>query len=294
MRYRCAPGMFSWERAQTANSTARQRPRGSRLLPRKRRAAYPASKRAAGPYYGWMSQAWILEIFARALPAAAKAAGVVLEEQTEIVAVDGSTGSVAITTSRGLLSAAAFVNCCGAWAAMVQRPRGSKGRIAGAPDSDLHPGAGPALSVVPRKGQMATVLMQGAPQLQHVVRTPEIYLVPRGDGRIAIGATVEDAGFDLQVEAAVVDRLVSQAAELWPPVRPAAVIDKWAGLRPGTRDDLPLIGSAGPPNCWLATGHFRNGILLAPATGRVVRQLLEGKPTDAAMDAFALERLSSR
>ena len=229
----------------------------------------------------------------RALPAAAKAAGVVLEEQTEIVAVDGSAGSVAITTSRGLLSAAAFVNCCGAWAATVQQSRGSKGRIAGAPDIDLCPGANPALSVVPRKGQMATVLSQGDPQLQHVVRTPEIYLVPRGDGRIVIGATVEDAGFDLQVEAAAIDRLLSQAAELWPPVRPAAVIDKWAGIRPGTIDDLPLIGNAGSPNCWLATGHFRNGILLAPGTGRVVRQLIEGKPTDAVMDAFAVERLSS-
>jgi glycine oxidase len=64
------------------------------------------------------------------------------------------------------------------------------------------------------------------------------------------------------------------------------VVDSWSGLRPGTSDALPLMGSAGRPHCWVATGHFRNGILLAPATGLIVRQLLEGSPPEVQLADF--------
>ena len=94
-----------------------------------------------------------------------------------------------------------------------------------------------------------------------------------------IGATVERVGFDRRVDPATVERLPAMAAELWPPIASAPVVESWTGLRPGTRDGLPLIGNAGQPHCWVATGHFRNGILLAPATGLIVRQLLRRQPT---------------
>jgi glycine oxidase len=71
----------------------------------------------------------------------------------------------------------------------------------------------------------------------------------------------------------------------------APVVESWSGLRPGTPDELPLIGSAGVPQCWMATGHFRNGILLAPATALIVRQLLQGKPPEVSLAAFLPGRL---
>ena len=125
-----------------------------------------------------------------------------------------------------------------------------------------------------------------------MLRTPDVYLVPRGDGRIVVGATLERVGFDRQVESTAVDGLLALAASLWPPIAAAPVVDRWAGLRPGTSDGLPLIGRAEAPNCWLATGHFRNGILLAPATALVMRQAIEGSAPEIALGSFSVERLA--
>jgi glycine oxidase len=206
-----------------------------------------------------------------ALPLAAVAAGVDLRQETEVLAVTSQAGSVQVKTQHGTMTAGAFVNCCGAWAARVRHP-------------DL-PNQ-PAAAIEPWKGQMLTVRMPPPLDLQYVLRGPEVYLVPRGEGLIVIGATVERAGFDRRVEPAVIERLQAQAAELWPPIASAPVIESWSGLRPGTGDELPLIGSAGEPHCWIAAGHFRNGILLAPATGLVVRQLLQGSPPAVSLEAF--------
>jgi glycine oxidase len=206
-----------------------------------------------------------------ALPIAAAAAGVDLQQETEVLAVASQDSSVEITTQSGTASAGAFVNCCGAWAASVR-----------------HPGLKrpPAAAVEPWKGQMLTVRLPPPLDLQYVLRSPEVYLVPRGEGLIVIGATVERAGFDRRVEPLAVERLRALAAELWPPIASAPVVESWSGLRPGTSDGLPLIGSAGMPHCWIATGHFRNGILLAPATGLIVRQLLQGSPPEVSLAAF--------
>jgi glycine oxidase len=163
------------------------------------------------------------------------------------------------------MSAGSFVNCCGAWAGKVQ----------------------PAASAAePWKGQMHTVQLPAGLELPYVLRTPEVYLVPRGDGSVVVGATVERVGFDRQVEPSASAWLGVLAADLWPPIGSAPVVTSWTGLRPGTRDGLPLIGGAGEPNCWMATGHFRNGILLAPATGLLVRQLLQGETPAVELAAF--------
>jgi glycine oxidase len=252
---------------------------------RTRISAEAAQVQVPGLNRGNRSLLWLAESsldprdLCAALPLAVTAAGVALQESTPVTSVTSTGASVEITTAAGRLSAGAFVNCCGAWAATVhQQPRSLNET---------------GETVEPRKGQMVTVHMaQAAPQLKHVLRSPEVYLVPRGDGRIVIGATVERVGFDRQIEAKAIQVLLSQAASLWPPVAAGTVVDSWAGLRPGTRDDLPLLGSAGESSCWLATGHFRNGILLAPATGRVLRQLIEGSATSIALDAFRVARLS--
>ena len=186
-----------------------------------------------------------------ALPLAAASAGVIIEEETEILAVETRSGSVTALTSRGAVAAGSFVNCCGAWAGNVKESFRTSGDLA----------------IVPRKGQMIEVQLEGVAQLESVLRTPDIYLVPRGAGRIAAGATLERVGFDRQVEPAVSGHLLRLAADLWPAMAEAHVVKSWTGLRPGTSDDLPVMGSLHSPNCWIATGHFRNGILLAPATG---------------------------
>ena len=210
-----------------------------------------------------------------ALPLAAVAAGVDLQQETEVLEVTSQGSSVEVRTQSGTASAGAFVNCCGAWAAAVR-----------------HAGLERTLAAVePRKGQMIAVRVPPPVDLLYVVRSPEIYLVPRGNGLIVIGATVERAGFDRRVEPWVVERLHAQAAKLWPPIASAPVVESWSGLRPGTSDGLPIIGSAGLPHCWIATGHFRNGILLAPATGLIVRQLLQGSPPEVSLAAFFPGRL---
>jgi glycine oxidase len=211
-----------------------------------------------------------------ALPLAAAAAGVALQEGIEVLAVNSRDSAVEVQTQSGTVRAGAFVNCCGAWAGGV--------RYSGLP----HP---PAAAVEPRKGQMLAVQLPPPLDLPCVLRSPEVYLVPRGEGRIVIGATVERAGFDRRVEPLILERLRAEAAELWPPIACAPVVEGWSGLRPGTPDELPLIGSAGLPGCWLATGHFRNGILLAPATGLIVRQLLQAEPPEVSLAAFLPGRL---
>ena len=207
-----------------------------------------------------------------ALPLAVAAAGVVLEEGTEVLSVRSQADSVAIATSKGTMTAGAFVNCSGAWAAGIQ-----------------HPGLQrqPAAGVEPWKGQIFTVRVEPPSDLAYVLRSPEVYLVPRGGGNIVVGATVERVGFDRRVDPLTVRRLQAQAAELWPPIALAPVVESWTGLRPGTSDGLPVIGSAGEPRCWVATGHFRNGILLAPATGLIVRQLLQDSRPPVGIEAFA-------
>jgi glycine oxidase len=226
----------------------------------------------AGRSFFWMEEASLdPRDLCAALPLAAAAAGVDLQEGTEVLAVRSQANSVEITTQNGTVSAGVFVNCCGAWSAQVQHP-----------ELERQPAAG----VEPWKGQIFMVRLDPPIDLPYVLCAPEVYMVPRGGGQIVIGATVERVGFDRRVDPLVVEELHGLAAKLWPPIASAAVVESWSGLRPGSRDGLPLIGSAGQPHCWVATGHFRNGILLAPATGLIVRQLLQGSTPAVSLAAF--------
>jgi glycine oxidase len=112
--------------------------------------------------------------------------------------------------------------------------------------------------------------------IMHVVRAndPDIYLLPRLGGLIAVGATVEEAGFDKRVDPDVAKKLQSAAAAIIPSLADAKIHESWAGLRPGTPDDLPIIGQTEMPGYFVATGHYRNGILLAPVTAKVISELI--------------------
>jgi glycine oxidase len=173
---------------------------------------------------------------------------------------------IEVRTSAGSYLASAVVNCQGAWS--------------GAP-------------VKPRKGQMLYLWPQRTGLLEHVVRAPEIYLVPRSSGKILVGATVEDVGFDKVVQPEIIQKLQAAAAHYLPELAQADITESWAGLRPGSPDDLPLIGPAGVPGIFVASGHFRNGILLAPITAQIVADLVTGQALSTDISAFSPARFAA-
>ena len=167
-----------------------------------------------------------------------------------------------VETGSGVRQAGAVLLCAGAWSG---------------------PLAPFALPLEPVRGQILS-LDGTRPTLRHMLVSDDVYLVPKRDGSVVVGATVERSGFDCRVTAAGMAALLAAALRVAPALREARFRDGWAGLRPATPDALPAIGPApGLAGLFVAAGHFRNGVLLAPVTGRLVAELLLGKalPEDA-------------
>jgi glycine oxidase len=140
--------------------------------------------------------------------------------------------------------------------------------------------------VRPVKGQTLRLRLAGAPRLQHVVRGSvrgqPIYLVPRADGRIVVGASVEEVGFDDRPRAGAVYELLRDAQTVLPELGEAELEELCTGFRPGSPDNAPIIGPTALPGLFHATGHYRNGILLTPITADAVAGLLtDGRLPDA-------------
>jgi glycine oxidase len=137
-------------------------------------------------------------------------------------------------------------------------------------------GAGPP--VRPVKGQILELRVRGGMDdpLTRIVRTPRCYLVARGDGQVVLGATMEEQGFDTTVTADGVYRLLEAAWEVLPEVAELELVRALAGLRPGTPDNAAVVGPGELEGLIWATGHWRNGVLLAPLTGELVADLLAG------------------
>jgi glycine oxidase len=125
--------------------------------------------------------------------------------------------------------------------------------------------------VRPAKGQMVSLRADGL-KVGRVIWGEKIYIVPRNDGRILAGATVEYVGFDKQVTAGGIEKILSAAIEVIPEFANARIEETWAGLRPDSPDHLPIVGPTDIDGLMIATGHFRSGVLLTPITARLVRQ----------------------
>ena len=197
---------------------------------------------------------------ARALAAAARAAGAELRTGGEVVnGVWDGERLVGVRTAAGdELRAATVVLANGAWSGATPW---------------LPPEARPP--VRPVKGEVVELgSRDGEPPCGRILASERVYLVPRGDGRLIVGATVEEHGFDTTVTAGGVHELLREAYRLLPEVAEMELLGTIAGLRPGTPDNLPRIGPGAVEGLTLATGHYRNGILLAPLTAeRIVAQL---------------------
>jgi glycine oxidase len=141
--------------------------------------------------------------------------------------------------------------------------------------------------VRPVKGEVVELRARdGSPPCERILASERVYLVPRADGRLVVGATVEERGFDTAVTAGGVHELLREAYRLLPDVAEMELLDAVAGLRPGTPDNLPLVGPGAVEGLLLATGHYRNGILLAPLTAEKIAATLAGEPAPELQEAW--------
>ena len=208
----------------------------------------------------------------RALLAACASLGVTVHSNAGRVIVEhDERKALGVATNDGFFAAGAVINAAGAWAASVE---------------NLPPNCVP--NVVPIKGQMLSLSVPVA-LIRRAIWVPNVYLVPRDDGRLLVGATVEDCGFDTRVTACGIHALLNAALEAIPALSDFAITETWAGLRPGTADGKPFIGPSPLERYFVATGHFRNGILLAPITATLIADAVAGR-SDETLRLFALDR----
>jgi glycine oxidase len=207
----------------------------------------------------------------RALAASAVTRGASLVCGRPVTALLVEGGRVAgVRTGADVLRAPVVVNAAGAWA----------GRLEGDPEPP---------PVEPVRGQIATFVV--APALvRHVVWSARGYLVPRPDGRLLAGTTLENAGFDKSVTAGGLRAVLDIALEIAPRLVDVPVVDTWAGLRPGTPDGWPILGAGGLGGLFHAAGLYRNGILLGPLAGELVARLAMGRPPGVDLAPFAVTR----
>ncbi|MGH9778294.1 MAG: glycine oxidase ThiO [Candidatus Acidiferrales bacterium] len=206
-----------------------------------------------------------------ALLEAARAAGVRFRAGTVAEpAIEGARAAGVRTSEGELVAAGIVVNAAGCWASQL----GEHGRR-------LTP-------TRPVRGQM--IALRGDAEkslLRHVVRSPRGYILPRADGRLVCGSTTENAGYDKSLTPGGLRQLLSAAIELVPAAASLPFADAWAGLRPDSPDHLPILGATDIENYFVATGHYRNGILLAPITAQLVGDVVLGCKPQISLESFS-------
>ncbi len=204
---------------------------------------------------------------------AAKASGVEFREGVTVKSIQKQKGRVTkIRTSEGELQADHYVLATGSWV------------------KELLP-----LPVRPVKGQMMSLQMPRKPYpLQRVLFGPGTYLVPRQDGRLIVGATVEEVGWTANNTPGGIKTLSDRAMRLYPDLQDWTMERTWWGFRPTTPDELPILGQSDYENLFLATGHHRHGILLAPITAEIIAELITSGHSDPLLDHFRPQRFHSK
>jgi glycine oxidase len=207
----------------------------------------------------------------RALRVTAERRGVKIEAGTEVFRVIIEGGRCrGVATASGEITAGRVVIASGCYSGAIE-------------------GAARYAPTRPVRGQM--VALDGGPaRPQTMIRSERGYLVPRPDGRVLAGSTLENTGFDKSVTAGGLRKILNGASEMAPALENAAILETWAGLRPDSPDHLPILGPTEIENLSIATGHYRDGILLAPVTARLARAWLLGQPTDVPIETFSPQR----
>jgi glycine oxidase len=217
-----------------------------------------------------------------ALLVAARAAGAGIHEHTPVttIASHGRRVDGVVLADGTRYAADVVVLAAGAWS------RSIASSIAGLAPQALPP-------VRPIKGQMLALRMDSAaPLVTHVIWGPGIYMVPRLDGRLIMGATVEEKGFDTTLTAGGLLTLLEAAWRAIPAIEELPIDEMWVGHRPGSRDDAPILGPGPLDGLIYATGHHRNGILLAPVTADAIARLVLHGTLDPAIRPFGIERFT--
>jgi len=223
----------------------------------------PALGRAVRAAAFLTDECWIEpRALAAAVLQAARSAGVELRSGREVVSlvVNGDKCTGVKTSAGETVHAAHVVLAAGCWSSQIL-------------------GASRYAPTLPVRGQMAALRHSGKP-IRHVLRSESGYLVPRNEHApqtIVVGSTIENAGFEKRVTSGGVERILSAANELVPELEKAEIIETWCGLRPGTPDQLPILGPADVEGLLFATGHYRNGILLAPITAKLIGEWISDR-----------------
>ncbi|MBF0620340.1 MAG: glycine oxidase ThiO [Magnetococcales bacterium] len=205
---------------------------------------------------------------ARALAASAARLGADFRTGARVSGVSVENGQVTgVITEQGVLNSDRVVVAGGAWST----------RLTGLPPlrTSIRPMAGQIIQVETRP-----------PIFRHVVYGYSGYVVPRADGRVLMGSTLEDRGFDKAVTTAGLNRITGMALRMVPGLENARLMDTWSGLRPANEDGFPLLGEASVQGLYFATGHYRNGILLTTITADVIRDLVVHGKTEVDVEAF--------
>lgn len=212
----------------------------------------------------------------QAMIAAVRRSGIQVHENCGVRAVRRDGAGLLVTTDAGHRTASSVINAAGAWAGAFEAPVPTPVR--------------------PRKGQMLCLRVE--PRTVRNVLVSHIdghtYMVPRGDGRVLIGSTLEDVGFHRRPDPGVLADLRLRGEGLIPALRKAPMVENWAGLRPGSRDQLPILGPTQVPGYWMATGHFRDGVLLTPVTSRLIAEwFIRGEVADLDITPFRSTRFNN-
>jgi glycine oxidase len=215
---------------------------------------------------------------AAALRVAAEKAGATIHEHTPVkeISLAGGRADGVVLDDGTKVAADVVVLAAGAWSRTV---------------AGLAPEQRPP--VRPIKGQMMSLKMDpAAPLITHVVWAPGIYMVPRRDGRLILGATVEEKAFDTSLTAGGVLTLLEAAWRTVSAIEELPIDEMWVGHRPGSRDDAPILGPGPAQGLIYATGHHRNGILLAPVTADTIATLVLDGSLDPAIRPFGIDRFA--